>query len=137
MRALLLTFLLMTPTALMASDPSTPKKMAAHFLATLQDEDATDARLQDIYVSLYPEKIDSREAARAVQQIRTIIALNGDPSGFELIDERDLGEALVRLTYVMLGKESPTPFHFLFYRTPDEGWKLTNFRVNDSTDSLM
>ncbi len=61
--------------------------------------------------------------------------LYGNPLGFELENEKKLGQSLVRLTYIQKFDQHPLIWRFWFYRPVDK-WFVDSVLFNDQVQTL-
>ncbi len=64
------------------------------------------------------------------------IQLFGDLQGHEIVDVKNVGAHLLRVTFLSLGKDFPLRWRFYYYRSGD-AWKLIDIRVDDRLADLF
>lgn len=114
--------------------PKTPGEIAKAFFSQLAQGDIDAA-----YVALTRgSKIAERpEELRALKtKTREAIDVFGAVRGFELVENKPVGERLVRATYISLGIEFPLRWRFYFYKA-DDVWKLIDLRVDDKLTGIF
>ena len=87
------------------------------------------------YVALSSTEIDSvaiQSKAQREQYGKRYV----ESIGFEFIDEKKVGESLIRLRYIEKTDKHALPWLFYFYKTP-EGWTLNAFNWNDQFNQLF
>ncbi|MDW3645492.1 MAG: hypothetical protein R8P61_00340 [Bacteroidia bacterium] len=76
----------------------------------------------------------------AVENVRlkllNLINLIGDYRGYEMVNEKTIGESLKLQSYMMKYDRQPIRFTFIFYR-PSDSWVVQNFQYDANlTDEL-
>ncbi|MEA3213176.1 MAG: hypothetical protein QOE70_6233 [Chthoniobacter sp.] len=64
------------------------------------------------------------------------VELFGVVHGYDLVDNKPVGERLMRATYVSLGHDFPLRWRFYFYKSQGE-WKLIDLRVDDNLPGIF
>lgn len=83
-------------------------------------------------------KIGERAEDIAALKSKTVqaVQLFGDITGHEMVDVKNVGGHLQRVTFLSLGKEFPLRWRFYYYRSGEE-WKLIDLRVDDRLADLF
>lgn len=109
------------------------EQVAAFYQALGQDrvEDAYGALVQGAVLAERPE-----DWQRLKDQTQRALDSYGLLHGYELLEEKNVGASLRRLTCLSLNHDLPLRWRFYFYRNP-EGWKLVDLRVDDGLVELF
>ncbi|MEO8204618.1 MAG: hypothetical protein ABI615_00455 [Chthoniobacterales bacterium] len=114
-------------------------------------KDPLDAAIDNFFLAIEAGQIDlayerlvfgSIYAERAEDVItlkkKTAEALKayGLVSAYELVEEKKVGDTLVRRTYLSRGEKLPLRWRFYYYKAKDT-WKLVDFRVDDGLVELF
>lgn len=80
---------------------------------------------------------DRKEDVAALKE-KTMQAIDnyGPISGFEVVDEKTVGQSLQRFTCISLNTDLPLRWRFYFYKS-DAGWRLVDLRVDDALVELF
>lgn len=116
------------------SSPEAPAKFVNRFFALLQKGDVDGAYDGLIRGSKIAERPEESKALRA--KTREAIQSFGSVLGFQLIESKNVGEHLLRRTYLSVGKEFPLRWRFYFYK-PDMAWRLVDLRVDDRLSGMF
>lgn len=111
-----------------------PAQLAARFFAALEKNDVEGAYDGLTKNSKIAERPEESKALRT--KTREAIDVFGAVIGFELVDSKNVGERLLRRTYLSLGKEFPLRWRFYFYK-PDLVWRLVDLRVDDRLTGIF
>lgn len=68
-------------------------------------------------------------------QTHTALNMYGKLLAYEFIRQKDYGDSVVRLVYVLKTEQLPLAWEFYFYKADSE-WELVNFNFNDQFDLL-
>ncbi|MBW1645740.1 MAG: hypothetical protein JRJ56_05355 [Deltaproteobacteria bacterium] len=78
-----------------------------------------------------PIPADKPQAVQVLrQQTKNVLPLYGAVLGYDFISEKNYGQAVARLVYVLKSAKGPTVWEFYFYR-PRDSWFLANVTFND------
>jgi hypothetical protein len=111
-----------------------PARAAIAFFALVQRN-----RIDEAYANLTKgSRIGERTEDLKTLKSKTAEALElfGVIHGYELIETKEVGQNLLRRTYITLGRDSPLRWRFYFYRTGAE-WRLLDLRVDDRLDAIF
>jgi hypothetical protein len=120
-----------TPNPQKGGNPSAAIETFFATLRTGQVDAAYDALVKDSIIA------DRRDDVAGLKK-RTRDALDnfGPISGYETLDERQVGTSLLRKTCISLNSDLPLRWRFYFYKS--EGtWKLIDLRVDDALIELF
>lgn len=80
---------------------------------------------------------DRREDVDALKA-KTMQALDGygPISGYEVVDEKTVGDSLQRFTCISLNTDLPLRWRFYFYKS-SAGWRLVDLRIDDALVELF
>ena len=108
-------------------------------------------QIDDFFVAIESHQIDAAydqltkdtKIAERADDIATLksktqqaVHLFGDVQGHEIVDVKNVGARLMRVTFLSLGKEFPLRWRFYYYRS-SEDWKLIDIRVDDRLADLF
>ncbi len=87
---------------------------------------------------VYGTIIADRKEDVAGLKAKTMQALDnyGPISGYEIVDEKLVGESLQRFTCISLNTDLPLRWRFYFYKST-AGWRLVDLRVDDALVELF
>ena len=112
-----------------AGSPS--EKAEAFFNTVIQGDTAKafDALFEGSII-----RVNKPEASSALrQQLDAGLRVYGKPAGFDLVESKSFGAALVRLVYIFRLEKYPLTFEFFFYQN-GQGWQPIDVRFNDKLD---
>lgn len=112
--------------------PSELKSKANIFFNHLLDSNVTDAYEDLMRGSFIFEKKDKIKTL--ISQTHRAFDIYGPLKGFELVNIEEVTASFVRIRF--LGKHSRFPMRwiFTFYKSPDQGWIITNVKFDDLTE---
>jgi hypothetical protein len=113
---------------------TSPGQLVGAFFALLQ-KGSVDAA----YASLTRgSKIAEKPEELRLLKTKTNEALEvfGVVQGYDLVEKKQVGERLLRATYVSHGKTFPLRWRFYFYN-PDGTWRLIDLRVDDKLTGIF
>lgn len=119
---------------LVAAPSVSPKAQVDNFFARL-----TEGRVDVAYDQLIKgTKIDEvpKDVAMLKMKTREAIRIFGSLDGYEVVDLKEVGRHLKRLTCLSLGKKFPIRWRFYFYEA-DGVWKLIDIRIDDRLIDLF
>lgn len=67
---------------------------------------------------------------------KDLLPLIGEYYGYEKITEKNVGENLVLMSYLLKFDRQPIRFTFIMYR-PDKNWQIQNFNFDDIIDDEL
>lgn len=67
---------------------------------------------------------------------KDLLPLIGEYYGYEKITEKNVGENLVLISYLLKYDRQPIRFTFVLYR-PDKTWQIQNFNFDDNIDDEL
>ena len=109
-----------------------PREQAEAFFGTVIQGDTAKA-----FDTLFDGSIiraNKPEASSTLrQQLDAGMRVYGKPAGFDLVESKSFGTALVRLVYVFRLEKYPLTFEFFFYQN-GQGWLPIDVRFNDRLD---
>ncbi len=111
-----------------------PDQMAQRFFSALQKADVDGAYDHLTRGSKIAERPEESKALRA--KTREALDVFGVLIGYQMIESKNVGERLLRRTYVSLGKEFPLRWRFYFYK-PELAWRLVDLRVDDRLSGIF
>jgi len=74
------------------------------------------------------------EVKDILEQMRKSTELYGHLKNYEIINCKIVGKYYYRISVLGLNQKYPTRWEFTFYRSPDLGLIISNFRFDDATD---
>lgn len=105
----------------------------AFFLALKADQvdAAYDALVRNTIIAERQKDVDGLK-------VKTKEAIDGygPISGYEVVDEREVGTVLMRRTCISLNSDLPLRWRFYFYKTQGE-WRLVDLRIDDGLVELF
>ncbi len=114
--------------------PSSPDDiLTAFFLALKADQvdAAYDALVRNTIIAERQKDVDGLKA-----KTKEAIDGYGPISGYEVVDEREVGTVLMRRTCISLNSDLPLRWRFYFYKTQGE-WRLVDLRIDDGLVELF
>jgi hypothetical protein len=111
-----------------------PQVLIARFFGLLQKgdiEQAYDQLTRGTRIAGRPDDLKTLKT-KTVEAVKLFGAIRG----YELIEVKNRGERLTRMTYFSLGADFPLRWRFYFYR-PDNDWLLIDIRVDDRLISMF
>lgn len=75
--------------------------------------------------------------ANILEQIGKAIKLYGDIKGYEIVSVSKAGVSLTRVNLLGLHQKYPTRWEVTFYRSPELGLIVTNFRFDDVSEGYL
>lgn len=112
----------------------TTKQMAETFFTTMQKGEINQA-----YTQLLAGSVILRDQPQALSilanQTQSEFNLNGKMLGYELIDDDDYGQSLVRLLYLVKQENIPSIWELHFYK-PKDTWFLTGITFSQNLEKL-
>ncbi len=116
------------------SSGEAPAQFALHFFTQLQKGDvdgAYEALTKGSKIAERPEELKSLKA-----KTHEAIDVFGAVLGAEMVESKNVGERLLRRTYVSRGKDFPLRWRFYFYK-PELTWRLVDLRVDDRLSGMF
>jgi len=117
-----------------SGDVSPAHAAAEAFFAALKANDvdkAFDDLLKGSRIAEVP-----KDVAMLKSKTREAIKLTGAIAGADLCEQKAVGNHLLKLVYISLGRNFPLRWRFYFYKTGD-GWKLIDIRISDSLREMF
>ncbi|MCX6967585.1 MAG: hypothetical protein NTZ46_07360 [Verrucomicrobia bacterium] len=108
--------------------PSDPAKQVGDFFRILIEgrvDAAYDQLLKGTKIFEMPKDVATLKA-----KTREALRVFGDIGGYELVDTKEVGHHLIRVTCLSLSKNLPIRWRFYFYKV-SESWKLIDIRIDD------
>jgi len=68
------------------------------------------------------------------KQTTKLFELYGNIKSFDPVNYEMIGSSFVRLRYLGLHSRFPIRWIFTYYKSPDQGWIVTNIKFDDLTD---
>jgi hypothetical protein len=78
----------------------------------------------------------SEDVAALKTRTQTALDSYGPITGYEVVDEKVVGTALLRRTCVSLNTDLPLRWRFYFYKS-EGAWRLVDLRVDDALVELF
>jgi hypothetical protein len=78
----------------------------------------------------------AQDVASLKEKTKQALDNYGPISGYELVNEKDVGTTLMRRTFISLNEDIPLRWRFYFYK-PGKTWKLIDLRVDDGLVELF
>lgn len=75
--------------------------------------------------------------ANILKQIGKAIELYGDIKGHEIIEVKTAGTSFYKINIIGLHQKYPTRWEINFYRTPEMGTIVTNFKFDDMSEIYL
>lgn len=75
-----------------------------------------------------------QELKRLIEQTEKANSVYGVIKGFEAVDAEIASNSLIKCRYLGLYSRYPMRWIFTFYKSPDQGWILTNIKFDDQSD---
>jgi hypothetical protein len=124
----------LAPAVVTSTVPPEPAQIVRAFFALLGEGEIDEA---------YAGLMKGSKIAERPEEVRTLkaktkeaIDVFGVMHGYDLVDNKPVGERLMRATYLSLGHELPLRWRFYFYKAEDE-WKLIDLRVDDKLTGIF
>ena len=115
-----------------AAPVSDPREKADAFFDTVIQGDT--AKAFDTLLDGSIIRANKPEASSALrQQLDAGLRVYGKPAGFDLVESKFFGAALVRLVYIFRLEKYPLTFEFFFYQN-GQNWQPIDVRFNDKLD---
>lgn len=105
-----------------------PLQIAGGFFGMLQRGEVDKAYEELTRGSKIAERPEDLKTLKA--KTREAIEVFGAISGYELVDAKNVGNRLLRRTYLSLGRDFPLRWRFYFYKS-ENIWRLIDLRVDD------
>jgi hypothetical protein len=105
-----------------------PLQIAGGFFGLLQRGEIDKAYEELTRGSKIAERPEDLKTLKA--KTREAIEVFGAISGYELVDAKNVGNRLLRRTYLSLGRDFPLRWRFYFYKS-ENIWRLIDLRVDD------
>jgi hypothetical protein len=110
------------------TSPEAPLQIAGGFFGLLQRGEIDKAYEELTRGSKIAERPEDLKTLKT--KTREAIEVFGAISGYELVDAKNVGNRLLRRTYLSLGRDFPLRWRFYFYKS-DNIWRLIDLRVDD------
>jgi len=112
-----------------------PAKQVDQFFRVLT-EGRVDAAYDELLKGTSIAQMSKDVASELKAKTRGAIRAYGDISGYDLVDMKEVGSHLTRVTCLALAKQIPIRWRFYFYKTSDT-WKLVDIGINDRLVDLF
>lgn len=117
-----------------AAESPTPKMKAELFFKRVEAGEIDKAYNRLFAGSSIP--VDKPQAVTLLkQQTRTALPIYGKIINHEFLFKEKVGNAIMRLVYILKSEKHPTVWEFYFYK-PKSTWFLSNVQFNDQFKSL-
>ena len=116
------------------ADNDLPAQVAAIFFGLLQKNEvdpAYEGLMKGSRIAERPEELKTLKT-----KTREAIDVFGPIQSYELVETRNVGQHLLRRTYISLNKEFPLRWRFYFYLS-GELWRLIDLRVDDRVTGMF
>ena len=122
-----------TPTPAPRSGDAPADLMEAFFLALKggKVDAAYDALVKGTIIADRPDDVGSLKS-----RTKTALDTYGPVNGYEVVDEKIVGSALLRRTCISLNSDLPLRWRFYFYKSGGI-WRLVDLRVDDALVELF
>lgn len=122
------------PVSAKPAEPREPKVMASEFFANLSESEVDKA----FTVLTDGSNLAKRERDLTLFRERTRQVMDdyGKIAGYELLEEKQAGANLLRLTYVSLAERYPLRWRLYFYKAR-ANWEIIDMRVDDNLKALF
>lgn len=121
-RSITLTLLLALPMMTLGSEP---KQLAEAFIKNLGTDHQSKAMV-DLFSTNSAAFMQENKIEKLKLEIAQMIKGGGKYSGADLIAEKQVGERLIGLTYLLRFNRGPIRFEFVFYK-PNDRWMISKF----------
>ena len=117
-------------------DEDAAKELSTEIMVKVAEGDLDTAfKIMKPYVSVRGAEIDGAIIQSKVQR-KQYGQRYGTSIDYEFIDEKKVGDSLLRLRYIEKTEKHALPWTFYFYKTK-EGWVLNSFSWNDIFKELF
>ncbi|MBU1078530.1 MAG: hypothetical protein KKH98_14625 [Spirochaetes bacterium] len=116
-----------------AEEKPSYKVEAELFLATLNQGEINKAYDKLLENSVIKENEEAVENLKKQTSVGTV--MYGKLLGSEFIKEKNYGQSIIRLIYILKCEKVPLTWEFYYYRATDK-WQLISIQFNDQTDLL-
>ncbi len=123
-----------SPAVVTSTVPPAPAQIVRAFFNQLGKGDIDGAYaslMKGSRIGEHPEEVRALKS-----KTKEAIDLFGVVHGYDLVDNKPVGERLMRATYLSLGHELPLRWRFYFYKAEEE-WKLIDLRVDDKLTGIF
>lgn len=110
------------------------KEIVTEFFKVFKD---SPSEAMDYAFSTNPWMKRNKDATDNIKnQFNTVLPLVGNYQGYELINEKKIGESLKLLSYMVKFDRQPFQFTFIFYK-PDAVWQVQNLKFDDKLNDKL
>ena len=102
-----------------------PKQLAEDFIQSL-GTDHQDEAMENLFSTNSAAFMQKGRQDKMKLEISQMVRGGGKFSGADLLAEKQLGERMIGLTYLLRFNRSPIRFEFVFYK-PDDRWMILKF----------
>jgi len=96
-----------------------------------------DSKISEAYDDLLkgsPIKKKVEDVKSLNSQTKRAFELYGNIIGYEPVNAEFVTPSYLRMRYLALHSRYPMRWIFTFYKSPDQGWIITNVKFDDLTD---
>ncbi len=115
-----------------AEIPAEVKQKTSKFFNLLLDEKVNDAFEELMHNSPIGKKTD--EIKSLIKQTKRAFELYGKILSYEPVSNEVITGSFMRVRYLGLHSRYPMRWVFTFYKSPDQGWIITNVKFDDLSD---
>lgn len=108
------------------------KQKAQKFFNTLLDTKISEAYDELLKGSPIKKKVEDVKSLNS--QTKRAFELYGNIIGYEPVNAEFVTPSYLRMRYLALHSRYPMRWIFTFYKSPDQGWIITNVKFDDLTD---
>lgn len=123
-----------SPAIVTSTVPPEPAQIVRAFFAMLGKGDIDGAYANLMKGSRIAERPEEVKTLKA--KTKEAIDVFGVVHGYDLVEIKNIGERLMRATYLSLGHELPLRWRFYFYKA-ETTWKLIDIRVDDKLTGIF
>ena len=123
-----------TPAVVTSTVPPEPAQIVRAFFALLGKADIDGAYASLMKGSRIAERPEEVKTLKS--KTKEAIDVFGVIHGYDLVEIKNIGERLMRATYLSLGHELPLRWRFYFYKA-EADWKLIDLRVDDKLTGIF
>ncbi|MGZ3752584.1 MAG: hypothetical protein ACXVB0_03980 [Mucilaginibacter sp.] len=121
-------------TSMAQAQEETPAQISKKFfdLYSVKPMDAIDYIFSGVKVT----KQVSDDITAIKKNLKVTIDLDGTYYGYELINEKSVGNNLKLISYMLRYEKQPVRFIFIYYK-PNDKWKIYTFQFNTNLDEEL
>ncbi|MGZ3812172.1 MAG: hypothetical protein ACXVJN_10520 [Mucilaginibacter sp.] len=121
-------------TSMAQAQEETPAQISKKFfdLYSVKPMDAIDYIFSGVKVT----KQVSDDITAIKKNLKVTIDLDGTYYGYELINEKSVGNNLKLISYMLRYEKQPLRFIFIYYK-PNDKWKIYTFQFNTNLDEEL